>query len=162
MKQYFISLFFILIFNCNIVAASEFSLRGKYEFTFWGFDVYDATLYMDPQCQSLNCDFTLELKYERDFDGADIAQRSIDEIDAQYDLTDQQKVEYLQILSNIFPDVTDGDIIQGKKVQGRAEFYKDNQLLGRIEDPKLSGCFFDIWLSERTSEPQMRQALLGL
>lgn len=153
--------FLLLLLSTHLLYAESLPLRGIYNFTYFGFDVYQAKLYMHDDCKNLECDFTLELLYQMDFDGQDIVKRSIEEINQQHQLSDQQKKRYHKILNNIFPDVTEGDAIQGKMKDGYAQFYINNKPLGVINSKKLSKYFFDIWLSKKTSEPEMRTVLLG-
>ncbi len=46
-------------------------------------------------------------------------------------------------------------------LNGKAIFYLNNKFIGKINDTQLAQYFFDIWLSPKTSDPKMRQALLG-
>jgi hypothetical protein len=39
-------------------------------------------------------------------------------------------------------------------------FFYNMKLIGKITDEKLVGSFFDIWLSEKTSHPELREKLL--
>ena len=43
----------------------------------------------------------------------------------------------------------------------KSAFYFNDNLVGSIEDPMFGPLFVDIWLSEKTSEPKLRQQLLG-
>lgn len=151
-----------MFFLSKVYAGNAPTLRGEYHYSYWGFDIYHAKLFMDKQCVYPNCNFTLELKYQRDFKGTDIAQRSIEEILAQHSIKTKKQKEYTKILKNIFPNVTKGDIITGKMTDDFAEFYLNNKLIGKINDIILSRYFFDIWLSPKTTEPTMRQKLLGI
>ena len=46
--------------------------------------------------------------------------------------------------------------------QGDSHFYFGDKKLGQIQDETFGEAFLAIWLSERTSEPELRQGLLGL
>ena len=162
----FIFYFITLIIHIFITYHKAFSdnnliIKGTYRYTYWGLNIYQATLFMDKKCQYPNCDFTLQLHYKRAFGGKAIVERSVNEIDAQRNLDVQTKNTYRIILGKIFPDVKQSDVIQGKMVNGLAMFYLNNQFIGKIDDAPLSKAFFDIWLSPKTSDPDMRQALLG-
>jgi hypothetical protein len=41
-------------------------------------------------------------------------------------------------------------------------FYYNNELIGEIGQQEFSQLFLDIWLSENTSEPDLRRELLGV
>ena len=131
----------------------------------WGFEVYDARLFT---VNGFNAEqfgdhrFALELSYLRNFKGGDIAERSIDEMRNVTELTPAQADRWLKAMTAIFPDVKRGDRITGVHVPGiGARFYLNDRLLGDIADEAFSRSFFGIWLSPKTSQPRMRETLIG-
>jgi len=140
-------------------------LAGASRFTFWGFNVYDASLWVEPgfaPAALARQRFALELRYLRNFKGSDIAQRSIDEMRRQADFSEAQAQAWLQAMQRAFPDVASGDRLTGLHLPGRgARFYANGRLTAEITDAEFAPLFFGIWLSERTSEPRLRLALLG-
>ena len=132
----------------------------------WGFDVYDAKLWADPDFSPAAFDrhrFVLELAYLRAFKGADIAERSIDEMRGIAPLPAEQAARWQQAMSGVFPDVQKGDRITGVHLPDQAaRFYLNGRPLGDIADPGFARRFFGIWLSPQTSQPRMREQLLGL
>ncbi len=128
---------------------------------FW--DVYDASLYADEGQFDASKPYALTLKYLRDFDGDDIASRSVDEMRKQGVVDEIVLAKWYQQMNQIFPDVKEGESITGIVDENQhSVFYYNDRLLGKVEDPKFSRAFFNIWLSENTSEPEMREQLLGL
>lgn len=128
---------------------------------FW--DIYDAKLYAEGLTYDPDAPFALSLRYLMKLKGIDIAEKSIDEIRKQGFEDENQLLAWQRSLELIFPDVSDGDEILGvsNPVEGTT-FYLNGSLIGRIDDMNLSRKFFDIWLSEKTSEPELRKSLLGL
>ena len=62
----------------------------------------------------------------------------------------------------MFPNVKKGDRLLGVQQPGQgAAFWFNGQLRGDIRDAEFARLFFGIWLSPRSSELAMRQALLG-
>ena len=62
----------------------------------------------------------------------------------------------------LFPDVHKGDTLTGVYTRkGTTIFYKNGKKLETINDPEFGRAFFGIWLSENTSEPDLRKQLLG-
>ena len=60
-----------------------------------------------------------------------------------------------------FPDVRSGDRLTGLHNPSRgADFWLNGQARPGVADPEFSRLFFGIWLSQSTSEPEMRRALL--
>ena len=65
-------------------------------------------------------------------------------------------------MAELFPDVGDGDTLVGLHLPGvGARFVLNGQVRGQVDDPLFARLFFGIWLSPQTSEPALRQALLG-
>ena len=65
-------------------------------------------------------------------------------------------------MTRLFPDVRAGDRITGVHRPGTgARFFVNGRLQGELPDADFARLFFGIWLSPRTSEPALREALLG-
>jgi len=135
--------------------------EARLSMLFW--DIYDATLIAPHGEFNKQGPFALSLTYLRDFDGDDIASRSVDEM-RKLGMQDEMKLaSWYQKMQQIFPDVKEGQTITGLIDKDQtSHFYLDDDLLGQVDDPEFSQWFFNIWLSEDTSEPKMRQQLLGL
>ena len=66
------------------------------------------------------------------------------------------------MLRAILPDVTDQNQIVGvADSDANTLFYLDGELIGEIREPQFTRAFFDIWLGERSSQPKLRDQLLG-
>jgi len=141
------------------------SLSGQAKMTYWGFQVYQATLWVAPGFVASAYEqsaFALELAYLRDFKGADIAQRSMAEMRRQAPLDAELQARWETRMRTLFPDVKAGDRITGVHLPGTgAVFWSNGRLLGEVRDSRFAKLFFGIWLSLQTSEPQLRQTLLA-
>ncbi len=137
---------------------------GTARLRYWGFDVYDASLYAAPGFDIQRFQeqgFGLELHYLRRFKGTDIAERSIQEMKGLATISPAQAQRWQSTMAALFPDVEKGDRITGLHMPGRgARFYLNGVLLGDIADDTFSRQFFGIWLSPDTSQPRMRDALI--
>ena len=140
------------------------ALRGQAVMRFFGLHVYDIRLWApsttaDPSQPPL----ALELVYGRKLAGAQIASRSIDEMRKVGSLTDAQATRWGASMAQLFPDVQQGDRLTGVMLaNGSARFHFNGQWRGEVADADFSRLFFGIWLSPRTSEPRLREQLLGL
>ena len=138
---------------------------GKGKLTFFGLDVYESSLWTTPSFRGLafeNYSFALELHYLRNFTAIDIAKRSIDEMQRIEPVPDQKVALWIKTLSEAFPNVKKGDRIVGVHKPGfGVTFWHNGKRSGEIRDADFSRQFFGIWLSPKTSEPKLRQALLG-
>lgn len=141
------------------------TLAGQSTMKFWGFEVYQATLWVAPGFTETAFEqsaFVLDLAYLRDFKGADIAQRSIAEMRRQAPMTAAQEAAWEGQMRALFPNVQKGDRITGVHQPGTgAVFWSNGRLLGAVRDPVFAKLFFGIWLSAQTSEPALRRALLA-
>ena len=135
---------------------------GKTRLKVFFWDIYDASLIAPNGQFSKDKPFALELRYLRDFKGKEIASRSVDEM-RRLGVKDEVKLAaWYQEMHDLFPDVKQGESITGVVDENKvSHFYYNDKLLGKVYDKEFSRWFFDIWLSENTSEPEMRADLLG-
>jgi len=142
----------------------EVQLAGSGKFTWFGFHVYDAALFVPPgfdPAKATAQPFALELTYARRLDGKGIAETSRDEIERLGFGSEAQRASWHAQMVKLFPNVEKGRRLAGINLPGSgARFYFDGQLLGSIDDPAFAQAFFAIWLDERTRAPQLRESLL--
>ena len=87
----------------------------------------------------------------------------LEEMDKQGSCNDEQRVRWGELLKKILPDVDAGDRLTGVNVPKRGvQFYQNGKLIGSIDDIAFARAFFGIWLDPATSEPALRQQLLGI
>ncbi len=126
------------------------------------FKVYDATLWTDAVSFSMKKPFALRLQYLMNFDGDDLAQRSIDEMDGQEQLDKTTAAVWQAQLEKLFPDVKKGDHITAIYLPAKGtRLYYNGKFRGSISDPVFSERFIDIWMSPKTSEREVRRRLLA-
>jgi Chalcone isomerase-like len=140
-------------------------LVGKGKLTFFGLEVYESRLWTDSSFKALafeNHSFALELHYMRNFTAVDIAKRSLEEMQRIEPVPEQKAALWVKTLSEAFPNVKKGDRIVGVHKPGfGVTFWHNGKRSGEIRDGDFSRQFFAIWLSPKTSEPKLRQALIG-
>jgi hypothetical protein len=140
-------------------------LLGSGRLTFLLFHVYDARLWAGPEFEVARYDqvpLALELEYARGFDNADIAERSIEEMRRSGPIAPEKATRWLSAMKQAFPNVAAGDRTTGVQVPGvAARYFVNGKFTGEIRDPEFTRLFFGIWLSTRTSEPRLREALLA-
>ncbi|MGL5291899.1 MAG: chalcone isomerase family protein, partial [Vibrionaceae bacterium] len=137
-------------------------LVGQARMTYLLLDIYDAKLYAAEGKWRSDAPFVLELSYLRDLDGEAIAKRSIEEIRKQGFSDESLLSRWYLLLTSILPDVKKGTRLTGVVDQNRhTHFYLNGEPLAQVEDPLFTTWFFNIWLSEATSEPKLRALLLG-
>lgn len=137
-------------------------LVGKARLSVWFWDVYDAQLFAPQGAWQPTSPFALELKYLRDFEGQAIAKRSIEEMRKQGFDDEITLARWFDLLRDMLPDVEDQSRITGiADAQQTTRFYYNDTLIGSIAEPLFTQHFFAIWLGEDSSEPDMRDQLLG-
>ncbi len=138
------------------------TLRGEGAMRFFGIKVYDTRLWTAMKPYAPTEPFALELVYDMSFKGRDIAERSIKEMRGQGYQDEAKLARWLEEMSKIFPDIKQGDTLIGISVPGKeARFYTREKFIAAVPDAEFARAFFDIWLSDKTSEPRLRERLLG-
>lgn len=143
-------------------------LQGGGRLRFLGLRVYDARLWVAEQPVAdanggwHGVPLTLELQYLRRLVGAQIAERSLEEMRRQAEIAPADGERWLAAMKQIFPDVADGDRLTGVHLPGQGlRFFFNGQPRGEVMEPAFARLFLGIWLSPRTSEPALRASLLG-
>ena len=145
-------------------------LQGQGRLRFLGLSIYDIRLW-SPADQRVSPEawpgqrLALEIIYRRALVGRLIAERSIKEMQRAGPLDATASERWLRDMTDWFPDVADGDRITGLHAPGTdapARFFHNGQARGTTDDAAFARRFFGIWLDEKTSEPALREQLLGL
>ena len=125
--------------------------------------VYDASVWTDAKIWSMESTFALSINYHLNFDIDELVGRSIEEMQHVDTLPEDSIAPYKAQLTKVFVNVKSGDSITALYVPKKGLiFYHNDQRTGIITDKVLAEKFISIWLSPKTSEPQLRQSLLGL
>jgi hypothetical protein len=132
---------------------------------YFGLQVYEARLWAPGPIAPADWEkrpFALELIYARALDGAKIADRSLEEMRRQGEIADSDAERWLATLRTSLPDVQARDRLTGRYQPGAAtQLIFNGVVRAEWPDEALSRRFFGIWLSARTSEPDLREALFG-
>lgn len=142
-------------------------LRGRGRLTFLGLPVYDIGLWSaEPLTAGVDWSsrpLALEIIYARRLEGRRIAERSLAEMRRQAPISDAEAQRWLAAMLGVFPDVQAKDRICGIHLPAReARFLVNDRPAGSVADARFARLFFGIWLSAQTSEPGLRDSLLGV
>lgn len=133
---------------------------GEGVFKRLGWSIYTARLWAPDGVYRPDGGFALSLTYDLDIAQARIVQASIDEM-TRLGAPVAQRPQWRGALESVIRDVSKGRSLTGVYVPGQgAFFYQDEIPTGKLDD-ELARYFFGIWLDPRTSEPDLRTALLG-
>lgn len=163
LKTFISNVFLLTLIAPLTIWASNLPLKGKATYSWLFFDIYDAQLWSKAQGDLYDDPLILELIYKKNFKGSDILKQTKKEL-SHAGHSDSEIKEWATILENIFPDVSSGDTIKASYVpgQGLTFFFNTDSKIGYIQNLKLEKAFLDIWLGDKTSDPQFRKKLLGL
>ncbi len=135
--------------------------RGVLSYAFW--DVYKVTLYAQDGRFDFNKPFALSIEYFLAISSKDIADRSVQEMRKQGFSDEVKLAAWHAQLKSIFPDVRNGTVLSAVyAAKQQTTFYNGPTIIGTIAGDDFGRAFFGIWLDEKTSEPRLRRALLGL
>lgn len=149
----------------DIITRDLMGLRAQGQATmrFFGLKVYDVQLWTAKEKHAPTEPFALELIYDMNLKGKDIAERSVTEMRKQGHKDEEKLKRWGAEMARIFPDIKKGDTLIGVSIPGKeTRFYSREKMLATVADPEFATAFFDIWLSEKTSEPALREKLLGV
>lgn len=140
-------------------------LLGSGVMRFFGLRVYEARLWAPSGFEPANYarqPFALELIYDRKLEGEAIAERSVAEMRRVGSFSEPQARQWLLMMKKAFPDVAAQDRLLGlTDGAGDVSFFHNGRETARIQDAEYARLFFGIWLSDQTSDPGLRAALLG-
>ena len=140
-------------------------LQGQGRLRFLGLAIYDIRLWIGPGFSAAGFErarLALEITYARALVGRLIAERSLTEMRRAGPLDEATAGRWLAEMTRLFPDVADGDRLTGVNMGGDAAlFFHNGRRVGEVREPRFAAAFFGIWLAPHTSEPGLRQQLLG-
>jgi hypothetical protein len=145
-------------------------LQGSARLRFFGLHIYDARLWVESDYpldspareDFMRHDLLLEIQYARALAGKTIAERSLEEMERSGPLDKATAQSWLTFMVQTFPNVVDGTRLSAlQKPSDAVRFFVDGKAAGELRDSEFARRFFGIWLSPLTSQPQMRQQLLG-
>ena len=140
-------------------ALNSAMLQGSGRLTWWGFHVYDASLYRAGNPSST--EFALDIRYQKSLSGMSIANRSAEEM-KKIGVPDAQATLWGKELAGFMPDIESGQTLTAvyAPAQGTV-FYHDGKRIAQVPGADFSKAFFGIWLDTKTSAPKLRKDLLG-
>ncbi len=141
----------------------ELKLLGGGLLRVYGFQVYHVYLWT-PAGASFDRSkpYALDLNYLRTFSAKQLAERSIDEMRGQGIGSEATYPKWLIEMQRVFADVKEGDRLTGVVTPSKtSKFFHNGTYRGEITDAAFADAFFGIWLNEKSSQPRVRNLLLG-
>lgn len=173
MKQLSITLVGILLSGvmvCSQVQARQSShgldsyigsarLLGQGRMTYWGFDLYDAKLFVaDHKAQP---SLALKIDYLRSFKGDALRDQTLKEM-LQLGVPEARRRQWADALKEVFPNIDPGHSLTAiYRPNVGTLFLHNGQYIGEVAGEDFSQAFFGIWLDPRTTAPHLRRQLLS-
>ncbi len=145
------------------IAEQHFQLLGSAKFSVLFWDIYQSILLTtDGQPPfSHTCQHALfEIHYLRDISKAELLENTLSQW-RHLALDEDDYIEFLPLLAGIWPDIKAGDQLSMLSQANSTTFYLNRHRIGVIDSATFAQLFLAIWLDENTSEPKLRQQLLG-
>lgn len=133
---------------------------STFSYLFW--DIYTAELFSKSGRYLPEAPYALKLTYARAFEGAAIAERSVEEMRKHTRVGDAVAQDWLQTLSSIFPDVREGDSLTGfRDAEDHTQFLLNGASIGSVADQSFTEAFFRIWLADSLKSKTFYRELTG-
>lgn len=136
---------------------------GKAKFSVFIWDVYESELstssgeYPDTSSEEV---LIYKINYLRDVTSKELIKSTIEQWE-HLNIEASVYKPFIPELNKIWPDIKSGDSLALVVKQNMNAFYYNNKFIGSIDDAEFAKIFLAIWLSEKTSEPELRNSLLG-
>lgn len=149
----------------DIKEKHQLTTVGEARFSVFFWDIYDSKLYTKTGSYSTktppNDIILFEITYLRDIRKNDLIEKTIEQWQ-HLNINKSIYQPYLPELSTIWPDIKKGDSLALYIHHNQSQFFFNGNAIGAIEDPSFHQNFIDIWLSPKTSQPKLREKLIGI
>ncbi|MCU4674637.1 hypothetical protein N7931_03230 [Catenovulum sp. 2E275] len=156
------------VYDSEFYCEQRNGLKQHINATQKGKSVSDQQVYLEMQTLIKHCQqLALKIHYLRDIDKVDL----VKETEKQWrhlSFTEIDFTPWLNQLTQIWPNLKQADelIFMVKNASETspnltAQFYYNNRLIGELNDSKMIYAFAAIWLSQATSEPELREKLFN-
>lgn len=134
--------------------------EARLKVLFWS--IYDSRLYTPSgEYDTGERPLRLEIEYFMDIRAEALVDRTAKEW-RQMGLEHPDQDAWLERLASLWPDIEDGDVFTlDVNSDEEARFAHNGEYLGTISADGFARQFLAIWLSEASSRPQLRAALVG-
>ncbi|PKG76135.1 hypothetical protein CXF83_05680 [Shewanella sp. Choline-02u-19] len=143
-------------------SVASFQEVGRGEMQWWWFTLYRARLLTpDGAYRQGQYPLVLDIEYYQDIPSSRLLEATLDQWQ-HLGLDDNRQLLWQTTLSELWPDVTEGDKLSLKVMSPQvSQFYFNGKPLSKAMPAGFSDDFLSIWLSDQTSRPDLRKQLLG-
>lgn len=137
------------------------SLAGLSTYRYWGFRVYTAAFYGDPN--DWEAPKALVLHYHRSLDRSDFIDNSKDTLEDNPNVSIEAISKPLEEINNLYVPVKEGDrysIFYAPRSEKLTLRYNDEPI-GTVTGKKFAQAYFGIWISDYSVGSSFTERLLG-
>lgn len=142
---------------------SDFKLIGKTSFSVLFWDIYQSELRTSTGNYPINFaeeSLLYEITYLMSITKQDLIERTVEQWE-HLKIPSSTYKKYISLLDSIWPNIRKNDTLTLVVSANKSVFFHNGTLIGDIQEKHFGQVFLDIWLSEETSQPKLRQELLG-
>jgi len=142
-------------------STSDWNLVGEASFRVWTIHIYDIRLKTPSGLyEPGNFPLELEIIYRKNVAAKKLL-ASTEEEWRKHSIPMAKIERWLVELQSIWPDIAAGDSLALQVNPSQGLFFHNGKPIGTTENRELLAAFLAIWLSEKTSQPQLRKDILG-
>jgi len=158
----FSSILFFLFSSSTYAEPTDLKTVGKAEMRWLMFPLYQVALKTsDGRYQENRYPQVLDILYRRDISKQDLLAATDDQW-SRLGVPTEKRQQWIQQLDVIWPSIKRGDRLSFEVGADLKNYFNYNgKRLGGINDDSFGRSFLAIWLSDRTSQPNIRQLLIG-
>jgi len=142
---------------------SNFKRVGAAKFSVLFWDIYQSTLLTTSGKYPLNDkqeQLLFEINYLKDISSDELVKRTAEQWQHIGIAVDRYQT-FIPKLKRLWPDISKGDTLSLVIKNQHSAFYFNQQYIGSITDASFGQHFINIWLAKNTSQPELREKLLG-
>lgn len=175
MKRFFYTVVSLFVAVCFIHGAhaapfqtAPLPLRGEATYTYWGFTVYKARLYvpaeiMDVQESLGKTPLRLELTYARDLKREDFIESGAVFMKDNKEIPFQTVSQQNEQMNELYQNVKEGDTYAIEFLPGKGTtLYYNGEPKGMVPGDAFAASFLGIWLSRYSLKQSFTEELLGM
>lgn len=147
--------------STNVLDKTLVKLVGEAQFSMLFWDIYHSQLFTPSgEFDDVIPGTVFEIKYQRNISQSDLIERTIEQWQ-HLGFSEETYQAYPPVLAALWPDITKGDKLTLVVSERSSDFYFNERFLGRVNDDSFAQIFLAIWVSPNTSQPKLRQQLIG-
>ena len=133
--------------------------QARLKVLFW--NIYDSALYTPSGMWQGEGPYQLSLHYLRDIPVHQLIEQT-DKAWREQGRTHPRQAEWLAQLTDIWPDITEGDnLVLSVAASGHSGFWFNGEYIGAIQDEDFGPLFGGIWLDADSPQPGLRAKLIA-